>query len=210
MIPDDLTRATPGFHIVPPGHLAAVVTALEMRAPPRAAPAPERDDARLRRLRRPSLERYRALFRRVGEPWFWVSRLVMPDVELRRILADPKIEIFALESNGPSEADPIGLLELSFAKPGECEIAFLGLAPGHTGRGLGRLVMTQALARAWAEPGMGRVWVHTCTLDDPAALPFYLRSGFTPYARYVEILPDPRLTGLFPAESPGNWPLLPD
>ena len=29
--------------------------------------------------------------------------------------------------------------------------------------------------------GAKRVWLHTCTLDNPAALPNYLKRGFTPF-----------------------------
>jgi hypothetical protein len=32
--------------------------------------------------------------------------------------------------------------------------------------------------RAWSG-GANRVWLHTCTFDDPAALPNYLARGFT-------------------------------
>jgi hypothetical protein len=35
----------------------------------------------------PASDKYRTLFRRVGEPWLWFSRLVIPDDALRR---DPR------------------------------------------------------------------------------------------------------------------------
>jgi len=37
-----------------------------------------------------------------------------------------------------------------------------------------------------------RVWLHTCTLDDPAALPNYVARGFRPFReeRYEADLPD--------------------
>ena len=56
--------------------------------------------------------------------------------------------------------------------------------------------------------GVERVWVHTCTLDGPSALGFYIRSGFTPFARAVEIFPDPRVLGLLPRETAPQIPLL--
>jgi hypothetical protein len=46
------------------------------------------------------------------------------------------------------------------------------------------------------------VWVHTCTLDGPSALPFYMAQGFVPYARFVEVFPDPRGLGLLGEEAP--------
>ena len=58
-------------------------------------------------------------------------------------------------------------------------------------RGLGKAMLTRAADEAWAlEPT--RVWLHTCTLDSPHALPNYLARGFTPTRRerYVAELPD--------------------
>ncbi len=41
-------------------------------------------------------------------------------------------------------------------------------------------VMTVAAEQAWSV-GANRVWLHTCTLDDAAAMPNYLRRGFKPF-----------------------------
>ena len=35
-----------------------------------------------------------------------------------------------------------------------------------------------------------RVWLHTCTLDHPAALGFYVKHGFRPYRRAIEVADD--------------------
>ena len=50
--------------------------------------------------------------------------------------------------------------------------------------------------------------VHTCTLDHPAALPAYLRAGFTAVGRAFESFPDPRLAGLLPRDAAPQLPLL--
>jgi hypothetical protein len=50
--------------------------------------------------------------------------------------------------------------------------------------------------------------VHTCTLDGPTALNFYIRSGFVPYQRQVETFSDPRLTGLIPRDAAPQIPLI--
>jgi hypothetical protein len=69
--------------------------------------------------------------------------------------------------------------------------------------------MNEAVRRAFAAP-IGRLWVHTCSLDHPRALGFYLRSGFKPYKRAVEIADDPRLKGYLPlAAAPQMPPLAP-
>ncbi len=182
-----------GYHDLPAGRLATVVTYLEMRSP---APArTERVGAPwvLRHVEAPGLEWYRALYRHVGEAWLWSSRLVMPDDELRALLADPDVELHALEIDGRAE----GILELDFRVRGQCEIGFFGVAAAQTGKGVGRWLMNRAIALAWRRP-ISRLWLHTCDMDSPAALPFYLASGFTPFDRKVEVFEDPRLLGVLP------------
>ncbi|MDQ2088664.1 GNAT family N-acetyltransferase [Marimonas arenosa] len=191
-----------GFHRVPKGHIAAVVTHLEMRARP--APRPEaKVSLALERVERPDPDWYRRLFRTVGADYLWFGRLEMTDADLAAILADPKVEVYAVR-DGSEEA---GLLELDFRTPTECELAYFGLAPGYVGGGSGRWLMNRAIRRAWRD-GVDRVWVHTCSLDHPAALEFYLRSGFTPFAREIEIAEDPRLRGLLPENAAPQVPLL--
>jgi GNAT superfamily N-acetyltransferase len=102
----------------------------------------------------------------------------------------------------------VGMLELDFGTPRECLIRFLGLVPEFAGKGHGRWLFDQTLALAW-RPGVERVRVHTCSLDHPAALPAYLRAGFTATARAFESFPDPRLAGLLPAECAPQLPLVP-
>ncbi len=100
-----------------------------------------------------------------------------------------------------------GLLELDFRVPGECELAFFGVTPALVGHGAGRWLMNRAVALAWSRP-IRRFWVHTCALDAPEALPFYLRSGFAPYARKVEVYDDPRLTGVLPTTAAPQVPMV--
>lgn len=183
--------------------IATIVTSLEMRERPRPRPMPM-SDLRLARWQAPSNDKYRALFRRIGEPWLWFSRLVMADGKLRAILDDPEVALFAAVDRAGIE---VGMLELDFRESGQCELAFLGLIPELAGKGHGNWLMAQALAMAW-RPGIERVWVHTCTLDHPGALGFYRRHGFVPYARNVETFADPRLAGVLPAEAAPHIPCL--
>ena len=154
--------------------------------------------------KQPDLGAYRTLFRRVGTPWLWFSRLVMADSDLAAILHDPSVEIYAVTDPRGTE---VGLLELDFRSLPNCELSFFGLVPELNGKGLGRWLMAQAKSLAWRK-GVERFWVHTCTLDSPAALAFYVRSGFTPYGREIEIFADPRLAGILPREAAPHVPLL--
>jgi len=188
---------------VDPGMVATVVTYLEMRDRPRPAPVPTAP-LRLVPWKTPDLDAYRTLFRRVGAPWLWFSRLVMHDSDLAAILHDPAVEVYAVTDPRGTE---VGLLELDFRAMPDCELSFLGLVPELTGKGLGQWLMAQAKSLAWRK-GVERFWVHSCTLDSPAALRFYLRSGFVAYARAVETFPDPRLAGVLPRDAAPHVPLL--
>ena len=192
-----------GLTPVPPGQVAAVVTSLEMTERPRPRPLPS-SPLRLVRWTSPALDKYRALFRRVGEPWLWFSRLVIADDALAAIVHDPAVEIFAVADAAGIE---VGLLELDFRAAGEAEIAFFGLVPELAGKGHGCWLMAQTLALAWRKD-VRRVWVHTCTLDHPSALGFYRAQGFTAFARQLETFPDPRISGYLPREAAPHVPLI--
>src|ERR671917_454798 len=135
-----MNRRLNGYTDLPAGTIAAVVTYLEMRERP-AVPPPEPAGWSLAPLS-DDLDRYRALFGRVGESWLWFSRLVMSDAGLRSILGDPRVKAFALHEDG-------------------------------------------------------------------RALGFYMRSGFRPYKRAVEIADDPRLKGYLPPAAAPHMPPLP-
>jgi GNAT superfamily N-acetyltransferase len=193
-----------GYHDVAPGKLANVATFLEMSAPPPQRPDPPGSNGTLERVESPDPAWYRSLFQRVGEPYLWSSRLAIDDAELLRILRDPGIEVYVLRDPAGAEA---GLLELDFRTGGHCEIGFFGLLDRVVGTGAGRYLMNRTLERAWTRD-VKRVWVHTCNLDHPAALPFYIRSGFKPYKREVEVYDDPRVTGLQPRDAAPGVPIL--
>jgi GNAT superfamily N-acetyltransferase len=188
---------------VPSEQIATIVTHLEMRERPRPAPIPTAP-LRLVPWKTPAPAAYRALFQRVGEPWLWFSRLVMSDAELTAIIHDPAVQIYAVTDLRGVE---VGLLELDFRRLPDCELAFLGLIPGLTGKGLGQWLMAQAKALAWRKD-VTRFWVHSCTLDSPGALGFYRKAGFVPYAREVEIFADPRLAGLLSPDAAPHVPML--
>jgi GNAT superfamily N-acetyltransferase len=191
-----------GYTDLPAGAIAAVVTYLEMREAPRPPAPAARADWSLVPLAG-DVPRYRTLFRRVGEPWLWFTRLVMAEEALRAIIDHPEVQAFALRADGTD----IGILELDFRQREACELAFFGLVPEAVGSGWGRLLMNEALRRAWHEP-IARLWVHTCSLDHPRALGFYIRSGFRPYKRAVEIAEDPRLKGYLPRSAAPHLPII--
>ncbi len=160
-------------------------------------------DTSIDRFGKPDLRRYHALVRRVGEPYLWQSPLTMTAEQLEARLRDGAVEIFALRHDGEDE----GILQLDFQEAGECELALFGVSERLRGTGAARRLMNYALARGWSRP-IARLWLHTCTLDHPDALPFYIRTGFVPFKRKVEIHDDPRITGLYPRTTAPGVPLL--
>jgi GNAT superfamily N-acetyltransferase len=125
------------FTPIAKGEVGAIVTSLEMRSRPSLRPLPS-SDLRLERWPNPTANKYRALFRRVGEPWLWFSRLTLDDADLLRIIQDPQVRIWAVTDRSGVE---LGIVELDFRVAGECEIAFFGLVPELAGMGYGKWLM---------------------------------------------------------------------
>ena len=188
---------------VPPDKLPTVVTCLQMLQRPDNSDLIEHPNFHLVSHPTPNLDWYLELYRRVGANWLWSWRLALPQKELSHIVHDPRVEVFSLVCRDSEE----GLLELDFRTDRECELKLLGVSPSLIGKGAGDWLMRHALHMAWSK-AIDRMWVHTCSMDHPDALNFYIRYGFSPYSRYIEIAADPRLIGLLPIGSGPHVPLL--
>ena len=192
-----------GYSDIPAGKIATVVTHLQLCQRPSLRPEHPQDSWVLRKTNWPDLDQYRALFRRIGEDLFWFSRLRLNDDQLRERFSAPPYEAYVFEAAGREE----GIMELDFGVEGECQLAFFGLTPTMVGRGAGRWMMNRALEIAWSRP-IRRMWVHTCSLDHPDALDFYVRSEFEPFRRQIEVYDDPRITGLLPRDAAPRVPII--
>jgi GNAT superfamily N-acetyltransferase len=190
-----------GYHLLPAGKIAAVVTYLEMLQKPVDLKAEQRIDLEVVQRQKPDLDWYRSLFRAVGEEWLWFSRLSMNDEQLRNIIHDLSVEVYVLKK----DFNEIGFLELDFRVSEACELAYFGLTSDAIGTGAAKQLMQFALDQVWSrKPRIQRFHVHTCTLDHPHAVSFYQRCGFKPYARAIEIADDPRLDGRLPRDA-ASW-----
>jgi GNAT superfamily N-acetyltransferase len=121
-----------------------------------------------------SIALFRSLYAEVGREYRWVDRLSWTDDEVGAYLEDPAVTIWLFRVSGALA----GYFELRRDTDSGVEIAYFGLLPGFTGRRLGAHLLTEAVERAWSM-GARRVWLHTCTFDHPAALPNYIKRGFT-------------------------------
>jgi GNAT superfamily N-acetyltransferase len=192
-----------GYHDIEDGKVASVVTHLQMFAKPALRPEAVGAPWTLTRMAQPGPDEYLALYRAVGTDWLWFSRLFMPQDQLLATIRDPQVEVYRLDAPGGE----VGILELDFRQAGECELAYFGVSAGLIGGGAARWMMNRAIERAWSRP-IRRFWVHTCSLDHPGAPAFYMRSGFAPFRRQVEVSDDPRLVGKASPASAGHIPLI--
>jgi len=119
---------------------------------------------------------FRYLYVEVGKDYHWIDRLPWTGDEWRARLNDPRVTLWVMRVEG----SPAGYFELEEHEDGSVEVAYFGLLREFFGRGLGKHLLTVAVESAWAK-GANRVWLHTCTLDDAAAMPNYLSRGFKPF-----------------------------
>jgi GNAT superfamily N-acetyltransferase len=116
------------------------------------------------------------LYHDVGDHHFWRDRAKWSDAQLAAHLARPDIAVW----EGMVGDESAGWFELGTHDDGAVEIVYFGLMPAFIGRGLGGEMLTRAAREAW-KLGARRVWLHTCTLDSPHALPNYKKRGFVPF-----------------------------
>ncbi len=119
---------------------------------------------------------FRHLYVEVGRNYHWIDRLPWTDDDIVAHLSQVEISMWLMTEDGATA----GYFELRRCEDGSVEIAYFGLLPEFIGGGLGKFLLTRAVEQSWAT-GANRVWLHTCTLDDPVAMPNYLKRGFRPF-----------------------------
>ena len=153
---------------------------LEMLAPSRrSVPAP-RAGLTVLFAESPSVPYYRFLYDAVGKDYHWLSRRKMSDAALADILRNPDNELHVLHVDG----SPAGFAELDRRQPDEIELVQFGLLREFIGQGLGTWFLQWTIDKTWSYQPR-RFWLHTCTLDHPAAVPTYKKAGFVTYREEV-------------------------
>lgn len=149
---------------------------LEMLRPDALRPKEAPEHFEIRRVELPCPEYNRFLYATVGWPWSWVDKLGWSFEQWRAHVSRPEFGTWV----GYMSGTPAGYYELEQQPEGNVEIVYFGLLPDFTGRGLGGALLTSAITSAW-QWGAKRVWVHTCSLDHPAALRNYQARGMQIY-----------------------------
>ncbi|WFU25482.1 GNAT family N-acetyltransferase [Bradyrhizobium sp. CB1717] len=118
-------------------------------------------------------ERYLNIYRRVGAPWGWRSRLSWTTDEIATLLTRDDREVCVLHE----ATSDIGFYEIDLGAEREAEILYFGLIPTAVGRGYGFVLMDDAIHRAYAR-GVRLLRIKTSTTDHPNALRLYHKVGF--------------------------------
>jgi GNAT superfamily N-acetyltransferase len=147
---------------------------LQMLTHARRALAAPRDGLTVIHAKKPTLAYYRFLYEAVGKAYRWYSRGKLSDAQLADILHNPLNEVHVLHVAGT----PAGFAELDRRNPDDVELVQFGLMPDFIGQGLGKYFLQWTIDEVWSYSPK-RFWLHTCSFDHPAALPTYLKAGFT-------------------------------
>jgi GNAT superfamily N-acetyltransferase len=115
---------------------------------------------------------YRKYYYGVGEKYFWLDRMVMPDDELYQKINAENVDIYVFRVDN----EEAGYIE--FIKDEDfVEILYFGLMPDFIGKGLGKYFLQWVIAKAWSYHPQW-IQLNTCTLDHPNALGTYKKAGF--------------------------------
>lgn len=149
----------------------ATVTFLEMHEP-KEFPALLPDTA-FELLPKPiDVITYRKYYYGVGEKYYWLDRMVMPDEELLDKINALNVDIYVFYINETTAGYIEFLKEEKYI-----EIVYFGLLPGFIGKGLGKYFLQWVIAKAWSYKPQW-IQLNTCTLDHPNALSTYKKAGF--------------------------------
>jgi len=113
------------------------------------------------------------MFRTVGGPWRWFSRLSWNYQQWLDYLTQQQVRTWLLWVKGT----PAGYIELLKHADHSVEIKFFGLLPQFIGQGLG-LKLAQAAVVQAAQWQASKIWLHTCSADHRSALKNYQQAGF--------------------------------
>lgn len=127
-----------------------------------------------------SINFYKYLYKEVGEQFGWASRLVLSNDELFTIINSENTFIYVLYAKGV----PVGFAELNKPEAEGIELKYFGLVQTAQGKGIANYFFQTVIETVWSM-NMNRIYLQTCELDSPKALPFYLKIGFKEYKSAV-------------------------
>ncbi len=134
----------------------------------------------LRQVKIPCPAYNRFFYETIGVDWYWTDRRQWSNEDWQKYVNRACLETWVAYTGG----NPAGYYEIEKQAEHTVEIVQLGVMPQFTRKGLGAYLLTHAIHRA-GNLRARRVWLHTCSHDDPAALQLYQKHGFRIYHQEV-------------------------
>jgi GNAT superfamily N-acetyltransferase len=148
-------------------------TFLEMKSASEANPLPGERRLTLQKAEVRCPEIVHFFYRAIGADWGWYDRVTWSQERWHAHAHRPDLSIWIATTKGC----PAGYVEFILHPADELEIRSLGLLPTFLSQGLGKELLASTLEIAW-DQSPSRLWLSTCSLDHPRALPNYQAAGF--------------------------------
>ena len=121
----------------------------------------------------PNFQLNKFFYIQVGKNYRWIDRLVWNDNQWINYVENPKVKTYVLQD----KENLIGYFEVIFDfEKKYSEIAYFGILSEYFGKKYGGYLLSEAINKSF-ENEIGRVWVHTCSLDHKNALKNYQARG---------------------------------
>jgi len=131
------------------------------------------DDCSLDLLEPINFQLNKFFYKNIGKNHKWIDRLVWTETQWIDYVSNKNVETYVFKF----KADLAGFFELiSHTEKKEIEIAYFGLLEEFHNKKLGSYLLSKAIEKAFKK-SVGRVWVHTCSLDHKNALNNYIARG---------------------------------
>ena len=113
------------------------------------------------------------LYKNIGKNHNWVDRLSWSEDDWIKYVSNKNVRTYVFKFKD----DLVGFFELIFhPKKNETEIAYFGILEEYQNKKLGSYLLSEAIKLSF-QNNIGRVWVHTCSLDHKNALQNYISRG---------------------------------
>ena len=113
------------------------------------------------------------LYKNIGKNHNWVDRLSWSEEDWINYVSNKNVRTYVFKFKD----DLVGFFELIFhLKKNETEIAYFGILEEYQNKKLGSYLLSEAIKLSF-QNNIGRVWVHTCSLDHKNALQNYISRG---------------------------------
>ena len=112
-------------------------------------------------------------YKEIGKNHKWIDRLSWSEEKWISYVSSENVQTYVFKFKD----DMVGFFELIFhSDKNETEIAYFGILEEFQNKRLGSYLLSEAIKKSFKKD-VGRVWVHTCSLDHKNALENYKSRG---------------------------------